>query len=281
MARRPTPPKPQHAQLSPQKIETGIRRLEQAVSTVRAFDPNSVTSESAITKAQVLHASVDGALTQTFGHGTVEHERFSGAASFVWPLNLRGTPLFEIQASLKNCRETSLALLAEAISFLKQERELSAPDLSGVRFGDVNIEVGKVTFEPGLVFVIMPMKGHDMDDVYAAIKDQCERLQLRAVRVDESHGAPNLIDEIKSLIAKAEFIVCDLTNEKPNVYYELGYAHGLQNTGDDIILIAKEGSVLHFDIAPLKVNYYRSTESLRAILATNLKKMIEHSKQDG
>ena len=37
------------------------------------------------------------------------------------------------------------------------------------------------------------------------------------------------LDDISELILKAEFIVCDLTLERPNVYYELGYAHGAGN----------------------------------------------------
>ena len=75
-------------------------------------------------------------------------------------------------------------------------------------------------------------------------------------------------------IERAEFIICDLTNERPNVYYELGYAHGVGNEGADILLIAKEGTTLHFDIGPLRVQYYSSTEHLRTIISANLKQMI-------
>lgn len=134
-------------------------------------------------------------------------------------------------------------------------------------------------FEEGLVFVIMPFRGQDMTDAFAAIKDECKKLKLRAKRVDENAGSGLIIREITELIERSEFIVCDLTNERPNVYYELGYAHGVGNEAMDILLIAKEGTILHFDIAPLRVQYYSSSEHLRALISSNLKAMIKATRK--
>ncbi len=130
-------------------------------------------------------------------------------------------------------------------------------------------------FEQGLVFVIMSFRGQEMTDVYSAIKDECAKLGLHAVRVDENVGSGFIIREIIDLIERAEFIICDLTNERPNVYYELGYAHGVGNESTDILLTAKKDTVLHFDIAPLRVQYYSSTEHLRRVVSSNLRTMME------
>ena len=135
------------------------------------------------------------------------------------------------------------------------------------------------TFERDLVFVIMPFKGQEMTDVYAAIKDECGKLGLNAKRVDENVGSSFVVREIAELIERAEFLVCDLTYERPNVYYELGYAHGIGNEGADILLIAREGTTLHFDIAPLRVQYYQSTEHLRSVVSSNLKEMIKMTRR--
>lgn len=134
-------------------------------------------------------------------------------------------------------------------------------------------------FEEGLVFVIMPFQGQDMSDAYAAIKDECKKLRLRATRVDENTGSGFVIREITDLIERSEFIICDLTNERPNVYYELGYAHGVGNEAMDILLIAKAGTTLHFDIAPLQVRFYTSSENLRTIVSSNLKSMIKETRR--
>ena len=133
--------------------------------------------------------------------------------------------------------------------------------------------------EEGLVFVIMPFQGQDLADAYAAIKDECKKLRLKAIRVDENTGSGLIIGEITDLIERSEFIICDLTNERPNVYYELGYAHGVGNEALDILLIAKEGTILHFDIAALRVQYYSSSEHLRTIIYSKLKSMISMTRK--
>lgn len=135
-------------------------------------------------------------------------------------------------------------------------------------------------FEPNKVFVIMPFNREGMDDVYLAIKDECQKLGLHACRADESVGSGMIIDEITRLIERAEFIVCDLTFERPNVYYELGYAHGVGNRAQDILLIAREGTTLHFDIAPLRVEYYASLQQLRKIASFSLKEMIRITRKE-
>ena len=77
------------------------------------------------------------------------------------------------------------------------DREFGKPDYDSSDEGD---------FERGLVFVIMPFSGVDMDEAYKAIKDECRKLRLRARRVDENTGSGFVIREITDLIERAEFI---------------------------------------------------------------------------
>ncbi|MBN2287252.1 MAG: hypothetical protein JXI43_12445 [Tissierellales bacterium] len=128
-------------------------------------------------------------------------------------------------------------------------------------------------FEKNLVFLAMPFD-KDMRDNYKIIKDECSKLSLNVVRVDENVGSGFIIREITELIERAEFIIFDLTYERPNVYYELGYAHGVGNEAEDILLIAREGTNIHFDISPMRTHYYESNDQLRDIINRNLKSMI-------
>jgi hypothetical protein len=133
-------------------------------------------------------------------------------------------------------------------------------------------DLGK--FKPNLVFVAMPFT-KEMDDAYSAIKAECEQLGLEPERVDEKVGSGVIIKDITDLIEKAEFIIFDLSKERPNVYYELGYAHGVGNEAEDILLLAKEGTTIHFDVAPFRIQFYHSTEHLRTIVSESLKQMIK------
>lgn len=129
-------------------------------------------------------------------------------------------------------------------------------------------------FTRNLVFIGMSISGQDMEESYKVIKDECDKLQLNAVRVDENVGSGFIIREITQLIEDAEFIVFDLTNERPNVYYELGYAHGVGNESNDILLVAQVNTIIHFDISPMRINFYKNTEHLRDIMRINLSEMI-------
>jgi hypothetical protein len=132
---------------------------------------------------------------------------------------------------------------------------------------------GESTYKPNLVFVIISFS-EALIDSYSAIQDECAKIGLRSLRANDGVGSGFIIKDIYSLIEEAEFIVADLTEEKPNVYYELGYAHGVGNEGNDILLVAKEGTKLHFDIAPLRVQFYSSIDHLRQIISSQLIRMI-------
>ena len=138
------------------------------------------------------------------------------------------------------------------------------------------------SFERDLVLVIMsfsPTSGGEMLDTYSAIKDECTKLKLKATRVDENVGGGFILGETITLIQTAEFIICDLTHERPNVYYELGYAHGVGNQPLNILMIAREGTDVHFDISSLRVQFYRSTEHLRTLIAGTFKDMVRAKRE--
>src|SRR5262245_53949048 len=121
----PSAPLPR-ADLTPDRMRQGISRLGRCIAIIEAFDPQTIQTPHDTSKAEQLSASVDSALVQTFGDDTADYRRYLRAKNFSWPLNMaRPTPIPEIQESLAKCRARSLALLHQAVSFLKQELELS------------------------------------------------------------------------------------------------------------------------------------------------------------
>jgi hypothetical protein len=184
--------------------------------------------------------------------------------------------IFEVQAP-EALAKTSDAASKSVLSF--SDREFGSalePTTTSVSLEPTTTSVPTIPdrFEHNTVFIIMSFLGEGMREVYSVIKDECSRLGLRAIRVDELFGSGFIIKDILQGIERAEFIICDLTHERPNVYYELGYAHGVGNHGLNILLIAKDSTQLHFDIAPLRVQKYQSPRHLQSILASNLQIMI-------
>ena len=54
-----------------------------------------------------------------------------------------------------------------------------------------------------------------------------------------------IVPTVLASIRRAAFIIADLSEPRPNIYYELGYAQAL---GRSIITTACEGTELPFDI---------------------------------
>lgn len=62
-------------------------------------------------------------------------------------------------------------------------------------------------------------------------------------------------------IQKAEYVIVDLTESRPNVFYEAGYAQGI---GKIPIYIAKKGTELEFDLKDYPVIFFDSYRAERA-----------------
>jgi hypothetical protein len=132
-------------------------------------------------------------------------------------------------------------------------------------------------FEKNQVFIGMPFDD-SMKDIQRVIEESCKKNGLQAKIVSNGINSNAIIDEIKKLIEESEFLIIDLTLENPNVYYELGYADGVGNEGADILLLAKEGTNLKFDIQHRRVHFYKDAYDLQNKLMDILPKFIQEGR---
>lgn len=95
-----------------------------------------------------------------------------------------------------------------------------------------------------LIFVICSFD-KVMDPVFEAISEAAKSVGLCAKRVKDVHGDYRVTEKILHLIEAARLIVADLSYERPNVYFELGYARGLHKT---VITILRAGTHPPFDV---------------------------------
>lgn len=95
-----------------------------------------------------------------------------------------------------------------------------------------------------LVFVICSF-APEMEPVYAAIAAAASRVGLRAERVKDVQGDHRPVETILEKIRRARLVVADLTHERPNVYFELGYARAL---GKTVVTLLRAGTAVHFDV---------------------------------
>lgn len=120
-------------------------------------------------------------------------------------------------------------------------------------------------FMPHTAFIVMAMdpKRPELTDVHMAIKEVCRDYAIEAVRADDIQHDEKITDLILERIRVSEHIIADLTGERPNVYYEVGHAHAI---GKHPILVRRQRTRLHFDLAAHNVREYRNVTELREIL---------------
>ena len=118
-------------------------------------------------------------------------------------------------------------------------------------------------------FVMMSISPEDLrlEDVLSSIKRATKDHGIECVRVDEIEHSGKITDLILGHLRTSEYLICDISTERPNVYYELGYAHGIKK---EVILIAQEGSKIHFDIKDYNIIFYKSFTDLESKLSKRI-----------
>lgn len=91
----------------------------------------------------------------------------------------------------------------------------------------------------------MPFAEEFRDPYELAIKPACVEAGAECTRVDEQLFLENILERIYGQIAKADVIVAEMTGRTPNVFYEVGYAHGL---GKSVILVTSTAADIPFDL---------------------------------
>ena len=146
-----------------------------------------------------------------------------------------------------------------------------AQQYSGRCLGDVGM-AQKSNYS---VFILMAFD-EKFDDVYEAfIKPLFEESKAESFNVDRAddiHNQQNIMQDIVTRIAQSHLIVADLTDNNPNVFYELGVAHTL---GRPVILLAQNMDDVPFDLRAYRVLIYDTHFTKIAAAREELGRYIE------
>ena len=109
-------------------------------------------------------------------------------------------------------------------------------------------------------FLMMPFAA-EFDDVNELLQTtlQSPDLNIACRRADDIRS-PNILETILVNIAKSEYVIADLTNCNPNVFYELGLAHCVKEA-DKVILLTQSMNFVPFDLRHLRCIVYDSSTS--------------------
>ncbi|HJP95740.1 MAG TPA: Hsp70 family protein [Candidatus Saccharimonadales bacterium] len=112
---------------------------------------------------------------------------------------------------------------------------------------------GDFTLDTSLCFVLMPF-AEKFQPIY---EDHIRRIVteagLSSQRADEIASINLITWDIWERINKARFLIADLTNRNPNVFYEVGLAHAISK---DVILLTQSMGDIPFDLQSLRLIVY-------------------------
>jgi hypothetical protein len=133
---------------------------------------------------------------------------------------------------------------------------LPIPEYSNYKNGWYVVEAPQ-----NLVFVIMKFEDKDLDSAYeGVIKPIIEKYGYHPLRIDEIQDSGIITDQILKSIESSKLVLSDLTGERPNCYYETGYAQAL---GKELILAIKKDEPVHFDLAGHRIIEWETEADLR------------------
>jgi len=133
------------------------------------------------------------------------------------------------------------------------ERPVSVPSATESVSAPPPVSPAAPTVGKRRVFVALPFS-EEFQNVYEfGIYPAVRNCGFICERVDETQFAGDVLERIRAGIEAADLVVADLTEGRPNVYLEVGYAWG---RGVPVIFVARKGEKLHFDVSTHRCIFY-------------------------
>jgi len=127
-----------------------------------------------------------------------------------------------------------------------------------------------------LVFVLMPFTDKANEIYDWCIKPIVQRHVSKCLKADDIFHTGSIIEVIWENINRAKFIIADLTDKNPNVFYEVGIAH---TVGKEVILLAQKEEDVPFDLRHLNIIFYSSSprgiDKLKSALDDAIKSVLD------
>jgi len=230
VVRKPSMDAPKSAHLTPDDMRRGKRRLEKRLAEVTEFDPKTLDQNDPWATVRPLSTSVETALDETFGKGSIEYNRYFPASKFDWPLILGGDVAYHDKVKhVAEDRNRSIQLLQAAIRLL-DERIEEAADLSG---GE---RLQKAVFDGNRSNKIFIVHGHD-NGTKESVARFVTRLGYEPIILHEQANKGRTIiekfrDEADSigfaivLMSPDDELVSGMKRARQNVILELGFFLG-------------------------------------------------------
>ncbi len=153
-----------------------------------------------------------------------------------------------------------------------QYQELNQHNVDIKQFAKNIVSLVEQLCLPKRALVVMSFSERDdLIDLYETFQNSCEATGFHCEKVNEDNAVVRIVPAIWEKIRSGAFVFVDLTIPSTNVYYELGYAEAL---GKKLVVTAKDGTALPFDIRDLPVIYWKNQRDLKKKLISKIRSIV-------
>lgn len=139
--------------------------------------------------------------------------------------------------------------------------------------GRISVRNIKASTQQPVCFVVMQFT-EEYNALYAdVIKPTCEEFGYKVNRGDDFYNSGLIIDDITRSIRESTIVIADVTPNNPNVFYEVGFAHGIGKT--TILLSDRKREKLPFDISGFRTLFYDNTIGGKSLVEERLRRHLE------
>lgn len=140
-------------------------------------------------------------------------------------------------------------------------------------FGRLVVREVRTHQEEPVCFVVMQFT-EEFNALYTeVIKPTCEEFGYRVVRADDFYTSGSIIEDITRSIRECALVIADVTPNNPNVFYEVGFAHGINKP--TILLSDRKRERLPFDISGFRTLFYDNTIGGKSVVEERLRRHLE------
>lgn len=126
-----------------------------------------------------------------------------------------------------------------------------------------------------VIFAAMPFSRKYDDTYFVAMAYAAKEANASCKRIDNEEFTGDIVEELKRLIKQSIAVIADLSESKPNVLYEAGYAHALGKP--TVHICSTPLPELPFDVRNWNTIEYQlgQTTALREPLARRLNALLQ------
>lgn len=154
------------------------------------------------------------------------------------------------------------------IALARSQLELS---LRGI--GEIQVRNIQISAVRPQAFVVMQFT-EEYNQLYKeVISPVCAEFGYEVIRGDNIYTNGLIIQDITKSIQDASVVIADITPNNANVYYEVGYAHGIEKA--TILLSDRRREKLPFDISGFRLLFYDNTIGGKSDVENALRRHLE------